>query len=93
MSLSTTGPEDSDLSFPSGFSRLTEKLLTLLLLCCAVLLTVKAAQFMLWYIAKDYPLEYREFGVIFRYRPTPPRIQSLLDRPSARGDERVRDNI
>ena len=65
MSLSTTGPEDSDLSFPSRFSRLIEKLLTLLLLCCAVLLTVKAAQFMIWYMAKDYPLEYREFGVIF----------------------------
>jgi hypothetical protein len=46
-------------------SRLTEKLLMLFLLCCALLLTAKAAQFMGWYIARDYPLEYREFGVIF----------------------------
>jgi hypothetical protein len=46
MSLRTTGPEDSDLSFPSGFSRLIEKLLTCFC-CCAVLLTAKAAQFML----------------------------------------------
>ena len=29
----------------------------------------------------------------FQYGPAPPRVQSLLDRPSARGDERVRDNI
>lgn len=65
MSLKTTGPEDSDLFFPSGLYRLIDKLLTLLLLCCAVLLTVKAAEFMIWYMAKDYPLEYREFGVIF----------------------------
>lgn len=35
------------------------------MLCCAALLTVKAAQFMVWYIARDYPLEYREFAVIF----------------------------
>ena len=53
------------MSLPSEFSRLVGKLLIVLLLCCAVLLTVKAAQFMVWYIARDYLLEYREFAVIF----------------------------
>ncbi len=36
-----------------------------LLLCCALLLTVKAARFMGWYVTRDYPLELREFGVTF----------------------------
>ncbi|MDQ1278618.1 MAG: hypothetical protein QG555_1661, partial [Thermodesulfobacteriota bacterium] len=57
--------EDSVLTLPSGFSRRIEKLLVAVLLLCAVLLTVRAAQYMVWYVVKDYPLEYREFGVIF----------------------------
>ncbi|MGB6063282.1 MAG: hypothetical protein WBG50_00635 [Desulfomonilaceae bacterium] len=58
-------PKDLPLSYQPRVSQLIKILLLGILLCCAVLLAVRAAMFMGWYISRDYPLEYREFAVIF----------------------------